>query len=183
MADSDEQNLTDEVVVTDIVGETISVGNVIAYSRSGQGSKSLMIQLVSNITVGKKADGRYHGRISFFGTESIGKYVDKVNHSCHLCAGVYINRYYTPLTCPYRQEYKETGKKCIIKNGYTQITEDQIQDHIVVIKDPCYSINNPSIASLLNIVDLAKDDGYLSKEYNLGDSIKSINKIKQKKKK
>lgn len=137
--------------VTDIVGEEILPGSLVAYSMSGRNSKSLNIYLVYKVTENKKGYSREGGRVYFL----------TKGHEYEIVNGKY----------QVTDTFAEGNKK------YSVLSKDRIQDHIVVIKNPFFSLDNPDIAKQMEICDMAIDAGLLPKDYKFGVPIEVISEV------
>lgn len=66
----------------------------------------------------------------------------------------------------------ETGFDIKPTASYSSYTSDkEMQQHIVVIDNPLYAINNPQIKELLNIADALKDQKIFPNDYKLGQTL------------
>lgn len=54
---------------------------------------------------------------------------------------------------------------------YSSYTGKEMQQHVVVIDNPLYAINNPQIKELLNIADALKDQKIFPDDYKLGQTL------------
>ncbi len=54
--------------------------------------------------------------------------------------------------------------------GYTQLSDDELQEHIIVIEDPLFAVENPQIKNLLEQADKLRGNIFPI-DYKLGKSI------------
>lgn len=135
-----------ENIKTDLVGEVIEPGHLIAFGRSGDGSKDMELGIVSMITIGKNNTGRLY-------LFSIQNKVERIGTS---------------------YQYKIVSRESKQLGTWTKLSSDRIQQHIIIIKNPYFAIDNPSIARELDVADMAVDAGFLPKGYQLGTPISDI---------
>jgi hypothetical protein len=62
-----------------------------------------------------------------------------------------------------------------IRTSWIKLEDEEIQNRIVVIKNPFFHMDNPNVAKQLEIVDMAKDQGLIPEEYVLGMSLQDLN--------
>jgi len=125
----------------DIIGVSIRKGSLVARSCI---NKALNISLVSNVVRTMKG-----GRVYFFGVKY--KYLYQIDKNAppdkrYTVAETTIN------------EYSE----------YTTLLPEECQQHLVVITQPLFALDNKRIAKVLQIVDMAKDAGFLPHDYVFG---------------
>ena len=138
--------MNDDVIKTDLLGEIIEPGVLIAFGRSGQNSREMEIGIVSRVTKSPKGGGRVY-----------------------ICA---YDIYYNSAT---RTRERLIGDK----HSYTIVSNQREQNHIIIIKNPYFSINNPVIARTLEIADAAMDAGLLPKNYALGVPVSELKAIEE----
>jgi hypothetical protein len=150
--------------IYDIVGEEIRVGSLIAFPKGNQGE--LEVGIVVGISDGT-INYLIKSRKSLYDKptdDQLRKYRRGQSYS------------YGPRR---RHRRKPRGKflgysEWFAKKSWINIKSgESIQNRIVVIKNPLYHLNNPSISEQLEIMDLGKDKEFLPANYHLGkpDSI------------
>lgn len=71
-----------------------------------------------------------------------------------------------------RKTYLKLGEDVSENVCHTLLSTDVYQQHLVVINNPYFLLENPKIAEQNKIADLAIDQGFLPKDYYLGMSVK-----------
>jgi len=151
--------------IYDIVGEEICIGSLIAFPKGNQG------ELEVGIVVGIQ-----DGTINYLIKTRRAIY-DKPTKQQLKRWRAYSQNYGGYSRGPravHRRPRKPKGKRLgysdwQAKKSWISIkSKETIQNRIVVIKNPLYHLNNPSIASQLEIMDLGKDKGLLPADYQLG---------------
>lgn len=127
-----------EKYVTDFRGREISPGNIVAVSRSGDGSRKLEAYIVTKVS--KKS-------VSFAGKKWFYRKNKKTGKT------------------EYGYEVKPTASYS------THTSSNEMQQHLVIIDNPLYAINNPQIEKILEIADVLKDQGVLPDDYKLGQTL------------
>lgn len=142
------------IEIVDIVGEPVKPGSLIAFSKSGQGE--LQVGIVAEI---------FSDKLTYFLKSRKKKYQ-------------YSQSYYKrtansnggrPRRGPAPGRiFLGYGEWKIRKGWVTLLKDKYTQTRLVVIKDPLFLLDNDNIAKQLEIVDMAKDAGYLPQDYEFG---------------
>lgn len=170
-----------EVIITDIVGQQIMPGNLLAFSRSGRGEKDLNLGLVSRITSSSL----------FFlcCTKNIYYLQHKKSHLCVYCdtnkekyktdprfryyftdKGNWTSHSYSdPMKCHMNRE--SIVDFSVLAENKTYINSNVRQDNMIVLQNPLFSLENENIAFFMQIAEQAKDEGFFPKSYKFGESI------------
>lgn len=121
-------------VYTDILGNQILPGKVIAYGVSGRGSKNLCYGIVSKITDSS--------------TSVWTKSYAYTNYHGEFISG--------------------------ISKGKTFHTGKEMQEHIVVLENILYSIQNPNLANLVQLSIALIEQGLVPKNYKVGVAFQDL---------
>lgn len=127
--------------ITDFRGHEISPGNIVAVSRSGRGSRRLEAYIVTAVR---------RTTISYAGV----KY--KVNYGKD-SAG--------------KMTYERVVSGVSPGISRSELFPGEIQQHLVVIENPLYAIENPQMEEIIRVADMLKDEGIFPSDYKLGQSV------------
>ena len=132
--------------LTDLIGEEIKIGSLIAFTKSNE--TELQVGIVIEISGDK---------INF---------PIKTRRAKYTYSGRSANRYGRKV---------RTGRKFVgwsdwkVRASYIKIDpKKETQGRMVIIKNPLYLLDNPNIAAQLEVADMAKDAGMLPSNYELG---------------
>jgi len=133
--------------MTDLFGEKILLGSLVAFTKGNQ--LDLEIGIVIRMD-------KYNINYPIKCTKHVYKYEPKRNGKRRFGKKIKTQR-------------TVIGSKEGIRSSWISINEDtELQGRFVVIKNPLFHLNNPAIIAQLEIMDMAKDKGLLPEDYKLG---------------
>lgn len=148
-----KKTITCERYISDFTGSDLCPGNVVGVGRA-QGKK-FEARIVTKIAKGQIYFAGYKTeRVPKYGPD--GKPVMKKAKSWR---GSY--------------EYHDYDLKHVaqINKGYSMLEKKEVQEHIVLVRDPLFAIHNSQIKKLLELADSLKDRGLFPSEYKLGQTL------------
>ncbi len=137
-----------ERFITDFLGNQICPGNVIAVSRGT--SQDLQAFLVS--CVREKSLGLVGFKFKRTKDEPVLKTI--TGHY-----GTYTHKEY---------KYEKVGTPTA---SFVHLDKNELQNHLVLIQNPLYSVVNPQMNEVISCADFMKDAGYFPKDYKFGNSL------------
>jgi hypothetical protein len=142
-----------ERYVSDFTGSDICPGNVVGVGRA-QGKK-FHAKIVTKITKHQIYFADYaRERFLKYNPDGTPKMITRKNWRG-----------------PYTYQDYDFKKVAVINKKYSQLEKGEVQQHIVLVRDPLFAIHNKQIKHLLELADALKDEGLLPPEYKLGQTL------------
>lgn len=139
--------------ISDFTGHDIFPGNIVGVGRAG-GAK-FEAKLVTAVT---------KNRIYFAGSRMVKEYIlDKDGNYTYKTVGT-AGRVWEQI------QYNHV-KHILLRQTWSKLSKGDIQEHITLVQNPLFAINNPQIKEVIEIIDALKDFHLLPSNYKMGDTL------------